>query len=132
MELLDRRADRERSMPTAEQAFTPEQIEAVQEVLETIDVARPVRSYIVDVVEASREDARVEIGVSPRGLQRLFEASRASAVIDGREFVTPTDVKSVAPACLTHRLVLTSEAAVRETAKGDVMRDVIQSVPVPT
>jgi MoxR-like ATPase len=131
LELLDRRASRESQTPTTETAFSPERIAEMQRVLETVRVEDPVRSYMVDIIEATREDARIEVGVSPRGLQRLFEAARASAVIEGRSFTTPGDVKSIAPACLTHRLVLTSEATVRDTEKADVMAEILRSIDVP-
>jgi MoxR-like ATPase len=74
----------------------------------------------------------VNVGVSPRGTQRLFEASRARAVLAGREYVTPDDVKRVAEPALAHRLVLTPDARVEDVHKPDVIEDVLEEVPVPT
>jgi MoxR-like ATPase len=87
---------------------------------------------MADVARATRTDRRVEVGVSPRGTQRLLEASRARAVLAGREFVTPDDVKRVSPAVLAHRLVLTPDAQVNDVAKEDVVADVLERVEVPT
>jgi MoxR-like ATPase len=74
----------------------------------------------------------VKVGVSPRGTQRLFEMARALATIRGREFVTPDDIKRVAQPTLAHRLVLTADATVSDVRKRDVVRDVLDQVPVPT
>lgn len=65
-------------------------------------------------------------------MQRLFEASRARAVINGREFVTPDDIRDIADPVLTHRLVLTTEATVGNVEKDEIIDQVVSSVPVPT
>ena len=70
--------------------------------------------------------------MSPRGTQRMFEAARARAVVKGREYVVPEDVKRLAPNLLAHRIVLTPDAAVENVAKEDVVADVLDSVEVPT
>jgi MoxR-like ATPase len=72
------------------------------------------------------------VGVSPRGTQRLFEAVRARALIRGREFVTPDDVKAVAHAVMAHRIVLTPEARVENVQEVSVVETVLEDVPVPT
>jgi MoxR-like ATPase len=84
------------------------------------------------VARATRTDRRVEVGVSPRGTQRLFEAARAHAVLVGREYVTPDDVKRMALPVLAHRLVLTPDAKVEDVDKRDVVEAVLDEVPVPT
>jgi MoxR-like ATPase len=73
----------------------------------------------------------VEVGVSPRGIQRTFEAARATALVDGRDYVVPDDVKRVVPVVFAHRLVLTPEADVRGDDTADVVAAVLESVPVP-
>jgi len=90
-----------------------------------------VREYLVDLARATRADDRVEVGVSPRGIQRFYEAARARAVVAGREYVAPGDVKAVAYPVMTHRLVLTSEASIRDVDAADVVADVLGSVEVP-
>ena len=84
------------------------------------------------IVRQTRTDRRVDVGVSPRGTQRLFEASRAAAVIAGREFVTPDDVKRVAEPALAHRLVLTPDATVNDVDKRQVIATALERVAVPT
>jgi len=99
---------------------------------EEVRVEGGLLQYMVSIARATREDRRVEVGVSPRGTQRMFEAARARAVVKGREYVVPEDVKRLAPNVLAHRIVLTPDAAVENVAKQDVVADVLDSVEVPT
>ena len=130
--LLRARTRREQSTPSAETALSSEGVRALQSVPETVTVDDDVLGYIVDVVRRTRTDARTEVGVSPRGTQRLLEAARARAVVDGRSFVRPVDVQTVSPAVLAHRLVRTTDATVDGTTADDVVDDVLDSVAVPT
>jgi MoxR-like ATPase len=112
--------------------LTVERVRAVQDVPEKVHVDDDLLGYMADVARATRQDHRVDIGVSPRGTQRLLETSRARAVLHGREFVTPDDVKAVARPALGHRLVLTPDARVEGVEKLRVIDDVLDEVPVPT
>ena len=129
--LLDRRADRTAQAPSVRAVVSGERIPALQRVPETVTVADGLRDYVVDLGRATREDDRVEVGVSPRGVQRLFEAARAAAVVRGRDYVVPEDVKSIAPAVCGHRLVLTADASVRDVRPEAVVADVLERVSVP-
>jgi len=133
VELLRRRNNRTVSIPSADPVIEdPEVIQEVQSVPERIRVDEDLYTYMAEVVDLSHEDHRTEVGVSPRGLQRLFEASRARALIEGREYVVPDDIQRIAPAVLAHRLVLTPEAQVNEVDKADVVNELLDEVPVPT
>jgi MoxR-like ATPase len=131
MGLLDRRANRRTIAPSVEPAVDPATVLALQECAEDVRVDTKVRRYIVDLARATREDDRTEIGVSPRGVQRVFEAVRASAVIGGRSYATPDDVKRLATATMSHRLVLTTEATVEGVEKADVVQAALDTVDVP-
>ncbi|AAV45923.1 methanol dehydrogenase regulatory protein [Haloarcula marismortui ATCC 43049] len=131
MGLLDRRANRRTLSPSVDPVVDPETVRALQECAEDIRVDTKVRRYIVDLARATREDDRTEIGVSPRGVQRVFEAVRASAVIAGRRYSTPDDVKRLANATMSHRLVLTTEATIEGTEKADVIQAALDAVDVP-
>jgi len=85
---------------------------------------------MASIARATREDRRVDVG-SPRGTQRLFETARAAAVVAGREFVTPDDVRRGAGARPSAR-VDTPDAAVNDTDKQDVIADVLDRIAVPT
>ncbi len=131
LELIDRRAERTVQAPTVERVIDGDQVPRLQAVPETVRVDPRVRAYVVDLGRATRDDPRVEVGVSPRGVQRLFEAARAHAVVAGRDYVAPEDVKRVARSVFGHRIVLTAEAQVRETTREAVLEEVLDGVEVP-
>jgi MoxR-like ATPase len=132
LELLDRRASRDEPEPTVERVTDSERVLELQDLTETVTVTQPVREYIADVCRETRADGRVEVGVSPRGVERLFEISRARAVVDGREYVVPDDVRQIAPAALAHRLVVDPESSVRGVSRTDVVESVLDSITVPS
>jgi MoxR-like ATPase len=130
-ELLDRREARSQQNERAEQVLDVEAIDALRLVPEEITVHEDLKDYIVEAVRSSREDPRVEVGVSPRGCQQLFEAARGYACLAGRVFVTPDDIKTVAIEALAHRLVLTADATVDGQSGATVISDIFEALPVP-
>jgi MoxR-like ATPase len=132
VELLQRRRGRESMSPSVEPVLDAETVRELRQTPEQVRVEDDLLEYMTAVARATREDRRVSVGVSPRGTQRLFEAARARAVIVGREYVTPDDVKRVAQPVLAHRLVLTPEARVDEITQAQVLADVLDEIPVPT
>ncbi|QSG14012.1 AAA family ATPase [Halapricum desulfuricans] len=131
-ELLRRRAGRTEQSPTVETVLDPESVQDLRTTPESVTVEEDVLQYLARLTRKTREHRFVEVGVSPRGTQRLFEVARARATITGREFVTPDDVKRVAQPALAHRLVLTPDARVEDVHKSAVIEDVLDSVEVPT
>jgi MoxR-like ATPase len=129
--LLDRRADRRTRAPETDPVLDAGDLDALQSAAETVAVDDRLRDYVVELGRATRADDRVEVGVSPRGIQRLFEATRARAVLDGRDYAVPDDVKRTVPAAFAHRLVLTADADVRGVDPASVVADVLDAVPVP-
>jgi MoxR-like ATPases len=130
--LLERRAARDTQMPTVGQVVDDDDVLTLRSVPEAVRVDDDLLEYIAQIARATRRDARVDVGVSPRGTQRLFEAARARAVLSGRSYVTPDDIKRVAEPALAHRLVLTPDATVNEVKKSQVVGTVLEEVPVPT
>jgi MoxR-like ATPase len=129
--LLEMRDNRRTLAPSVGPAVTPDTVLELQDLAEDVHVDEKIRRYIIDLARATREDRRTEIGVSPRGIQRIFEAVRASAIIGGREYAIPEDVKRMATATMAHRLILTTEATVEGTQPDDIVSDVMDSVDVP-
>ncbi|MCU4741703.1 MoxR family ATPase [Halobacteria archaeon AArc-m2/3/4] len=132
IELINRRRARDEMSPSVDTVFEPEHVVQLREVPETIRVDDDLVEYVVTLARETRNDGRVEVGVSPRGTQRLFEAARAYATIVGREYVTPDDIKRVAHPVFAHRLVLTPDATVNNVSKAQIVDTVLESVPVPT
>ena len=130
-ELLDRRAGRVEQAPSVDPVIDGERVPELQRAPESVAMDERLRDYIVDLGRATREDRRVDVGVSPRGIQRLFEAARAVAVLRGRDYVVPDDVKWIVEPVFTHRIVLTADAGVRGTERSAVVQSVLDSVDVP-
>jgi MoxR-like ATPase len=97
----------------------------------TVQVSSDVAAYIVDIARATRTSPSLALGVSPRGATALLATSRAWAWLNGRAFVTPDDVKTLAQATLAHRLSLRPEAELEGVAVSSVLDAAIGSVPVP-
>ncbi|MCA9818110.1 MAG: MoxR family ATPase [Cyanobacteria bacterium HKST-UBA01] len=117
-------------------AFSVSQVLSVQEVLNMREALRGVFvhealvNYIVDIVTTSREHPSIVLGVSPRGAQLLVRASQALAFIEGRDFVTPEDVKELAPHVFGHRIVPKLKS--NKVCHADLVRKVLEVVKVPS
>src|SRR5690606_17591389 len=116
-----------------------DQVLAAREVVDAIHVDERLRDYIVELVRTTRRpsaaglplDHLVRYGASPRATIALTLASRGWAFLNGRAYVTPQDVKTLALDVLRHRVAVTYEAEARETSAEDVVRKVLETVPVP-
>jgi len=104
---------------------------AARATLGTVVVDEGVVRYTAQVVRATREHASVLLGASPRAGVSLLVASKAHAMLDGRAFVTPDDVKTMAPRCLRHRIIVRPEVEIEGLGADAVLRDVLDRVPVP-
>jgi MoxR-like ATPase len=96
-----------------------------------VTVSEPVRSYLIDLVRSTRRDERVALGVSPRGALSLHRAVQARALLQGRSFALPDDVKALAVPVLAHRLTLTAQARLRGDSAGSVLAALLDTTPVP-
>jgi MoxR-like ATPase len=104
----------------------------LQEAVTSIYVAPSLKGYIVDLVEATRHERDLVLGVSPRGALALQRASRAFAAAAGRDYVIPDDLKLLAGSVLEHRLILSPEAQLRGGSAFEVLESVLGRVPVPS
>ena len=129
--ILARRKMRGKDDHDVEQITSPKKVVAMQKALEEVHIDPAILSYIVEVVQRSREDHRVITGASPRASQSLFKTGRAAAAIDGRDYVIPDDIKSVALQVVSHRIVLKPEAKIRGITGMHIMRKILNEVPVP-
>jgi MoxR-like ATPase len=103
----------------------------LQGAVEEITLDPSLTNYIVELVRATRRDARAEVGASPRGSLALQKLSRARALLDGRDFVVPDDVKGFAVPALAHRLIVKPEPWIRGVRGVDIVRSAVDSTPVP-
>ncbi len=129
--ILQRRMARRIEAAELGAVIDQETLVAMQRAVEDVHVDPSVGYYIVDLVEATRRRAEVAVGASPRASLALLAAARATAAIEGRDFVVPDDVKAVAVAALGHRLSLRPEQWIRGVRADDVVERCLLEVRAP-
>jgi MoxR-like ATPase len=102
-----------------------------QEEVKKVHIAPPVKSYIVDLVQNTREHADVYLGSSPRGSLGLYRASQALAAIEGRDYVTPDDIQKIAEPVLSHRLILAPGARLQNRNEDTILTELLEKTKVP-
>ena len=124
----------ERSNPLnniQEAVLRPEDILQLQKQVEDVFVSEAIRRYILQIVAATRQHDALTLGASPRGSIALYKAAKANAFLDGRDYALPDDVKTMAESVLSHRLILSPKGKAQQGDTRTVIRDVLQTVPVP-
>ena len=125
--------------PAVNQVLTPDQIEDIVALIRNIYMDEKLKDYIVDLVFATREPEKynipirdyVQYGASPRATIYLSLAARAYAFLQGRAYVTPQDIKTIAPNVLRHRIILTYEAEAEDITTDQIITHVFDAVEVP-
>ncbi|MGB9722902.1 MAG: AAA family ATPase [Chloroflexia bacterium] len=130
LEILERQRLRH-PIEQLEQVTTLETLIAMQEAIKEVHLSPEVRHYIVSLVKASREQEAVYLGASPRGSLALYRTCQARAAIQGRDYVTPDDVKALARPTLAHRLIISPSARIRGVTGTMVVEELLRTVPVP-
>jgi MoxR-like ATPase len=130
-EVLERRLVNRCDEVSLEPRAGAAELAAMREAIERVHVEPSVGRYMVDLVAATRESQRVQVGASPRGSLALLKLSRCRAALRGRDFVVPEDVKAVAVPALGHRLTLRPELWVQRVRGEDVVGECLKSVPTP-
>jgi len=110
----------------------PEQIIEMQKTIQSVYIDKDLHNYIVKIVQSTRNEPRVEVGISPRGSIALFKLAKAHAAFHGRDFVVPDDIKNVVIPALAHRLILKAESRVRGVKAETVVQELLNRVTVPT
>jgi len=114
-----------------EQVTDANEILGLQRAVKEVYVDPLVKRYIVGVVETTREHESVYLGASPRGSLALYRACQARALLDGRDFVLPDDVKELAYATLGHRIIVSPTARVKSVSVAEIVENCLERVPVP-
>jgi MoxR-like ATPase len=110
---------------------TPDEIASLIRTVREVRIEESVQNYIVAVTRRTRQNSEIALGASPRATLALYHTAQAWAAIHGFNFVTPDDVKLMAPFALTHRIMVSSQMRLRGRTAEDVLTDVIGEVPVP-
>ncbi len=130
-EILRRRADRKQDVIALQPVITPELFLAMRAVVEDVVIDADVRRYMVDLVGSTRNHRQVMVGASPRGSLALLKLGRAWAVIQGRNYVIPDDVRQFILPVLGHRIILDPSLWGSKKSENTVIDEVVRSVPVP-
>jgi MoxR-like ATPase len=130
-EILKRRRERRRDEVEVPQALSGAEFRELQATVETVGIDPVLEAYAVELVSATRQDARAEVGASPRGSLALLKLSRARALLEGRDFVIPDDVKSLAGPALSHRIVVKPEPWIRGVRGSQIVSSAVDRTPVP-
>jgi MoxR-like ATPase len=129
--MLQRRLDRRQEAADLCPVSTAAEVLALRAALEQVEVSPDLLDYVVALVAATRSDAQVQVGASPRGALALVQLARAEAILRGRDYVIPDDIKRVAVPGLAHRITLRPELWVRQVTADSVVGRIVAAVPVP-
>jgi len=130
-EVLHRRISRRQEATSVQPVVDAQTVKAMRAGVEAVSVDPDVVRYCVDLATATRSNNVLEVGASPRGSQNLLLLARAMAVLAGRDYVLPEDVKAVAVPVLAHRLTLTPQAWASGVSPEKIVTDILQTIPVP-
>jgi len=130
LEMLERQ-HRVHPLETLQQVVRVEDLVAAQSAVKEVHVAQPVKEYIIALVEATRGHDDVYLGASPRGSLALYNAARAWAALNGRDFVLPDDVKELAGSTLAHRVIVSPAARMKNVDSRGIITELLARVAVP-
>ena len=130
--ILVKRKQRGKDDHTLKAITTPEKLREMQLSLEKVRIDDSIIEYIVEIIYRTREDPRVKVGSSPRGAQSLFKLSRALAVLSGRDYVIPDDIKRLSIYTLRHRIILKPEPRIKGVKTEEIISEILEQVEVPT
>jgi MoxR-like ATPase len=130
-EILHRRRERRQDEVSLSKVTNARQLLDMRAIVESVHVDADLESYIAGLVHATREDRRVAVGSSPRGSLAFLKMARAHAALEGRDYIIPDDVKRFATSVLNHRIILQPEFWMSHQVTGEVVRDVLEKIPVP-
>ncbi|MBO0837655.1 MAG: MoxR family ATPase, partial [Actinobacteria bacterium] len=123
--MLQRRIDRRQETAQLHPVTSAAELIGMRESLEQVEFAPDLVDYVVAIVRATREHAQIQVGASPRGGLALTQLARAQALLRGRDFVIPDDIKSIAVPALAHRITLRPELWVRQVRSDDIVADLL-------
>jgi MoxR-like ATPase len=129
--MLQRRIDRQREQAQLQPVTSAAELLAMRGSLEQVEIAPDLLDYVVAIVRATRSHRQIQVGASPRGGLALVQLSRGQAILKGRDYVIPDDIKTIAVPALAHRITLRPELWTRQVKSEDVVSKLLETVPVP-
>ncbi|WP_378183978.1 AAA family ATPase [Aquimarina sp. SS2-1] len=131
--ILEGHHNRKNDIPTdsIESILTASQISEYQGIIKNIIIEKNLLSYIASIISNTRDDGNIYLGASPRASIAIMNASKALAAINSRDFVTPDDIKKVAPSVLRHRIILTPEREMEGFTTEKAVSQIIENIEIP-
>jgi MoxR-like ATPase len=129
--MLQRRIDRRQEAAQLHAVTNAAEVISMRESLEQVEITADLLDYVVAIVRATRTHGQIQVGASPRGGLALTQLARAQALLRGRDFVIPDDIKRIAVPALAHRITLRPELWVRQVKSDDIVADLLKGVPTP-
>ncbi|MCP4140772.1 MAG: MoxR family ATPase [Chloroflexi bacterium] len=130
-EILHRRSERQQDEVSLSKVTNAESLQEMQKAMEKVHVDNDLKEYIAAIIHETRKARRVAVGASPRGSLSFLKIARSYAVLQGRDYVLPDDIKYFAGDVLKHRLILQPEYWMASKVTEDIIQDVFDRVPVP-
>ena len=130
IEILDRQ-QLQHPIESLEPVIAVEELLEVMKEIKKIFVSKPIKRYLVDLVNRTRQSSDVYLGASPRGSLGLFRTGQAVAALAGRDYVLPDDIKSLAVPVLAHRVIVGSAGRLRELSAEKIIEEILENLPVP-
>ncbi len=131
LQILDTHGDHD-ALEDIGQVITAADVRSLSDAAKAIHVAPALKSYLVELANASRRHPHLSLGMSPRATLALQRVARARAASKGRTYVVPDDLKALAEPVLAHRLLVTPEAQLQGISAGDALTEVLRAVPIPS
>ena len=125
------RFERDTVLPDLDAVTNVDELREMQRLVTSVRVDDIIRDYIVELVQSTRRNDGLTLGASPRAALALYKTSQARAALDGRDFVTPDDVKALAETTLAHRVILTSNSRLRGRTAEQIVAETLSDVAVP-
>jgi MoxR-like ATPase len=110
---------------------SPSEIAGMKELSQKVRIEESVRRYILDIIQRTRNNASISLGASPRASLFLYKGAQALAMVKGRDYVIPDDVKRLVAPVLSHRIILSNEAYLHKRSKESILGDILNAAPVP-
>lgn len=125
------RFERDTTLPDLDSVTGAAELREMQRLVTTVRVEDIIRDYIVELVQSTRRNDGLTLGASPRAALALYKTAQARAALDGRDFVTPDDVKALAETTLAHRVILTSNSRLRGRTAEQIVAETLSRTPAP-
>lgn len=130
IEILDRQQIRH-PIDTLESVIEVKELRGVMEEIKQVYVSEPIKRYLVELVNRTRQNNDLYLGASPRGSLALYRTGQVTAAMEERDFVLPDDIKKLAVPVLAHRVIVGTEARLKELSAETIIKEIIENTPVP-